>query len=89
MKTENNFFFQSNLFLVDFSSKNYYNGITVWKRGGIGRHQCDLHGAVGSNPTSCIIYVGVSELEYEMVSKTIALSVRVQIPLPTPKFIVR
>lgn len=34
-------------------------------------------------------YVGVSELEYEMVSKTIALSMRVQIPLPTPKFVVR
>ena len=30
------------------------------------------------------LFVGVSELEYEMVSKIIALRVRVQIPLPTP-----
>lgn len=30
------------------------------------------------------LFVGVSELEYEMVSKTIALRMRVQIPLPTP-----
>ena len=34
-------------------------------------------------------YVGMLELEYKMVSKTIALSMRVQIPLPTPKFIIR
>ena len=43
--------------------------------------ECSVHGAGDKVLHS---FVGMLEMEYRMVSKTIALRVRVQIPLPTP-----